>query len=572
MESNEYIGKIYPQKCGDDIKIIDIFKNKRNRIAYIGTFIKYPYQINRRLIDIQNGIVANPIKEEQEFINKIWKQKEGDLKILSRNIEKSGRSIYYNCQFIGSDNIICVRKDQIKIGNVTNPQKEEDFINKIYTQNCGDSIKILEKTNQKQGTNILYKCTFIKYPYEIVISKAAILSGRVTNPQIEQVEFIDKIWKQNCGDFLKVIRKTEEKQGNNYLFEVKFLSNGYRKLVQKESVIKGIVNNPDFIDLGKFPFKNEQYFYKYLKENFKEIPLINEVAEKLNISLSYLYHSIQNYKKIESHIHFLSHTSFQEKELLKFVKSVYRDEILTSSRKILKTREIDIYLPKLQIGFEFNGNYWHSELKKDKKYHLEKSLLAKENNIRLIHIYEYEWIQNKSEIQNFIRDILNTSKIKIFARKCKIQEISTEIYQKFCNENHLQGECGARVKLGLFYKEKLVQIMSFGLSRFNKNYEYELIRECSKYNYMIIGGVEKLWKFFLNTYNPQSIISYCDFNKFSGKSYEKLGFKLQKINLDFVWWDSVKNICYWRNPYNHQNMKSLIKIWRAGQMSYVWNK
>lgn len=574
ISDREFIGSIYPQKCGDDIKIIDIYKNKekRNRITYIGTFIKYPYQINRRLIDIQNGVIANPIKEEQEFINKIWKQKEGDLKILSRNVKKSGRSIYYDCQFIGSDKVLCIRKDQIKIGNVTNPQKEEDFFNKIYIQNCGDSLKILEKTNQKQGTNILYKCIFTKYPYEVIVSKAAILSGGVINPQIEQVEFIDKIWPQNCGDSLKIIKKSKQKQGNNYLFEVEFISNGYKKLVQKESVIKGTVNNPDFINLEKFPFKNEQYFYNYLKENFENIPLINEIAEKLNISLSYLYHSIQNYRDIESHIHFLSHTSFQEKELLKFVKSIYKEEILASSRKILKTREIDIYLPKLQIGFEFNGNYWHSELKKDKKYHLEKSLLAKKNNIRLIHIYEYEWIQNKLEIQNFIKDILNIEKTKIFARKCKVQEISTEIYQNFCNKNHLQGECGARVKLGLFYKNKLIQIMSFGLSRFNKNYEYELIRECSKYNYIIIGGVEKLWNFFLKNYNPQSIISYCDFNKFSGKSYEKLGFKLQKINLDFVWWDSVKNICYWRNPYNHQNMKSLIKIWRAGQMSYIWNK
>ena len=74
--------------------------------------------------------------------------------------------------------------------------------------------------------------------------------------------------------------------------------------------------------------------------------------------------------------------SIKEKELLEFIKSIYSGEIIQSYRDGL---EIDIYLPELKLGFEFNGLYWHSEIYKDKMYHLNKSNYFKEREIRIIH-------------------------------------------------------------------------------------------------------------------------------------------------------------------------------------------
>jgi hypothetical protein len=116
----------------------------------------------------------------------------------------------------------------------------------------------------------------------------------------------------------------------------------------------------------------------------------------------------------------------------------------------------------------------------------------------------------------------------------------------------LQGECGAKIKLGLFFKEELVQIMSFGVPRFTNEFEYEIIRECSKQGYIIFGGKEKLWSYFIKNYNPNSVISYCDFSKFTGNSYLKLGFKKERLNKPgFIWWDSKINV-FWRNPYKNK--------------------
>ena len=91
-----------------------------------------------------------------------------------------------------------------------------------------------------------------------------------------------------------------------------------------------------------------------------------------------------------------STSSFKEKELYDFIKLIYSGEIITSYRSGL---EIDIYLPELKIGFEFNGLYWHSELFKDKNYHLDKTKYFKENGIRIIHVCAYrDWETDRKSV------------------------------------------------------------------------------------------------------------------------------------------------------------------------------
>lgn len=81
---------------------------------------------------------------------------------------------------------------------------------------------------------------------------------------------------------------------------------------------------------------------------------------------------------------------------------------------------------------------------------------------------------------------------KINARDCVIKQLSNSVYKNFVNKYHTQKYSVANLSYGLYYKEELVQIMSFGTPRFNKNYQYEIIRECTKNNYRIRGGTSKL--------------------------------------------------------------------------------
>lgn len=210
-----------------------------------------------------------------------------------------------------------------------------------------------------------------------------------------------------------------------------------------------------------------------------------------------------------------------EKDIVDFIKSIYNGQIITNDRTILGGKELDIYFPELKLAIEYDGLFWHNNI--DNSYKFEE---CRKQGIRLIRIIEPEWVKQEYKIKVFLKSTFGIFDKKIFARKCEVKEIDNENYKLFTEENHLQGYVVASVKIGLFYENQLVQVMSFGKPRFNNKTEWELIRECSKLGYSIIGGKEKLLKFFEKRYNPKNILSYCEKDKFSGRSYYKNGFKL----------------------------------------------
>ena len=80
-----------------------------------------------------------------------------------------------------------------------------------------------------------------------------------------------------------------------------------------------------------------------------------------------------------------------EQILVDKILEVYDKEIITHTRKVISPFELDIYLPDINLAIEYNGAYWHSlEKGLSKNYHLDKSIICKNKNIRLIHIYGFE--------------------------------------------------------------------------------------------------------------------------------------------------------------------------------------
>ena len=164
---------------------------------------------------------------------------------------------------------------------------------------------------------------------------------------------------------------------------------------------------------------------------------------------------------------------------------------------------------------------------KDKNYHFNKSKLARDNGFRCIHIWD--WDDEDKIIQ------LLLPRPSIYARNCEVGLVNKEDAKSFLNTYHLQGYAKDSIRLGLYYNNKLVSIMTFGIPRYNKNYEYELIRYCSFYN--VIGGPEKLFSHFIKDYSPKSVISYCDWSKFNGNVYLKLGFRYKKYSIGKHWYN-----------------------------------
>lgn len=114
--------------------------------------------------------------------------------------------------------------------------------------------------------------------------------------------------------------------------------------------------------------------------------------------------------------------------------------------------------------------------------------------------------------------------IKIRASKCIIKELKNVDTLDFLNTNHYQGFVNAEICYGLYYNDELLEVMTFGKPRYNRKYDWELLRLCTKKDYIVYGGASKLFNHFVSN-NSGSVISYCNESKFNGKVYEILGFR-----------------------------------------------
>ena len=219
--------------------------------------------------------------------------------------------------------------------------------------------------------------------------------------------------------------------------------------------------------------------------------------------------------------------SGKEVLLFKLIREIYNGEIIQSYK--IGRKEIDVYLPMLKIGFEFNGLRWHSELFKDDDYHIKKTTLCKKNNIRLIHIFEDDFDNKIDIIKSIIKNLIGDS-IKIYARKTQLKVIEdNKILKDFLNKNHLQGFVNSNINYGLYYNGELISVMTFMKLRKvfggkSDGGDYELVRFCNKLGVSVTGGASKLLKVFSNDYEPKSIVSYCDISWANGNLYKKLGF------------------------------------------------
>lgn len=271
--------------------------------------------------------------------------------------------------------------------------------------------------------------------------------------------------------------------------------------------------------------------------------------------------------------------SIKEKEVFEFIKSIYDDEIIQSYRDGI---EIDIYLPELEIGFEFNGIWWHSEKYKPKNYHIDKTNWFKRKGIKIIHIWEDDWNSKTDIIKSQIRNILRKNIEKIFARNCKVIEIKT--VSKFLNDNHIQGVDRSDIKIGLFNNDELVTVMTFNkLEGRNKMVDgsWNISRFCNKLETSVIGGASKIINWFIKNYNPKRLISYADKDWSTGDLYKILGFeKISESKPDYKY--VVKNTRKHKQNFKKsklgidqditesQYMASLgyYKIWDCGKIKF----
>jgi len=325
-------------------------------------------------------------------------------------------------------------------------------------------------------------------------------------------------------------------------------------------------------------------------QHYEQNKTLSEIANILKVTKLLVS---RYFKRHEIEVKGLSH-SLLEKEVLVYIQSIYSGAIIENDRTIIAPKELDIYLPEINLAIEFNGIFWHSydsiETFKEKCIHLTKNKKCIEAGIHLIQIFENEWLLKQDICKSIISSHLNHYNEKIFARNCTIKEISSRESRDFNNQNHIQGSFNAKINLGLYHNNELVSVMTFTKPRFNSNYEYEMIRFCNKLNTRIVGGASKLFSYFVLQYKPKSVISYSDRRFFNGKVYDKLGFTLIKeTSPNYFYFKSGEFSLYSRNHFQKHKLSKLLpvfdssiteannmfnngyrRIWDAGNLVYSY--
>lgn len=260
-----------------------------------------------------------------------------------------------------------------------------------------------------------------------------------------------------------------------------------------------------------------------------------------------------------------------------------------NDRSIINPYEVDIYVPDNKLCIEYNGIYWHSycskEAKDDIYRHVKKLEICSRNGLKLINIYEDKWNNNSEIIKSFLLNKLNLTKIKIYARECRISNISNDEFRNFTNNNHIDGSVPTNIKYGLFSNNKLVMVMGF--NRHHK-FGWEVSRLATIKNHVVIGGASKMFSKFINDFNPNMIMTYANRCYSDGLVYYKLGFDLIKITKPNYRYVKSGNV-YSRQKFQKHKLKDKLnnfdeslsesqnmfnngfrRIWDCGNLKFLW--
>lgn len=497
---------------------------------------------------LQRDYFTNPLivskngKGVNEYINRI------DLEYLYNILTIDEIALVCNCNINRVNNSIKKYKLKISQTLINNKYKRRS----MYLHGVNHPAQLIENINKVKSTK------YFKYKDE-----------NYNNLEKQKQTILNKYGKSNSfqvEEFKKKAKNTiKEKYGE--------------EIYQKTNIFKNKYKNTC---LNRYGVDN------YAKTNECKLKIKDTCLEKYGKNHPMQVGYIKD-KMFESRFNSKSFESKPEREVKDFLISLNINPIKYKIGEGDSRIEIDLYIPEKNIGIEFNGVWWHSiNNKRPINQHYKKSIWANDNGIELIHIWEDQWKAKKELIKTILQSrlgVLNDNK-RIYARQCEIREITNKDYKEFCEVNHIQGYRPAKIKLGLYYNNILVQIASFSKTRNvgkaksqNSKYEYEWVRGCPASNNVIIGGTSKLFKYFVKKYNPVNVLCYADWNLFNGKGYKECGFKFIGYtgpDKFFVIPNSNPLKRVNRNPYKYKEFKELVKnnklleCYGAGSLKFVW--
>lgn len=229
--------------------------------------------------------------------------------------------------------------------------------------------------------------------------------------------------------------------------------------------------------------------------------------------------------------------SNSEQEVYDYIKTIYTGTII-GSHKIPNRQEIDIYLPELNLGIEYNGVLWHSTKYKHKNYHLNKRKYCEQQGVRLLQIWEDDWKNKQEIVKRLLAHKLGVSTAQVaYARKTTPLQVTSQEAQEFMENNHIQGFVNGSWYIGLQNQEK--ELIALSILRKRPNNNIEMVRYATSHR--VIGGFQKIVRHIEKTLTYDTMFTFADLDISDGGLYCKAGWEADKQlppDYKYLWKDS----------------------------------
>ena len=495
-------------------------------------------------------------------------------KIKQIKLQKHGNENY--------NNIDKIKQTNIQNYGVECYAKSNDFKDKINKINASKTKEEQAETNEKRKqTNIQRYGVEYASSADVVKQKRknTNLSKYGVEASIKSKQIQDKIKTSNLLKY-NVEYAICSKEVQEKIRKTNLKRHGYEYPFQSAELRIKMENNRKQTNLKRYGTENVIQVKEFKNKAIKTC------LDKYGVPYNCLTENcIESNGKVVSQINIKVKESLDKNNIkndIEFVLEKYSYDFICNDSVLLEINPTYTHNSSMSIKFsKFTGK------QKDKYYHYNKTQVANRSGYKCMHIWDWD------ELDKII-DILKP-KEKLYARKLSIKEVNKDDCDNFLNKYHIQNACkNQTVRLGLYMNNDLIQIMTFGKPRYNNSYEWELLRLCTKAGYVVVGGSEKLFKYFIENYNPESIISYCDNSKFTGEVYKKLGMELKDYGYPRRHWYNINTHRHiteamllqygyskLHNDTLHKKGESneklmldahYLEVYDCGQSVYIWNK
>lgn len=351
------------------------------------------YRINRTIFEkVRDAVGANSSERKKENEKAITALK-FETKARARRLKELSKVNWESIkkEYLDGESPINLGKKYNVSGHYITLQLEEEglfdetrstLVKKEIADKNADKIDDeyiikLVKDNPLDSKHILWQKAKNKYPWIL---------------RHQMYSKLKELGLEKTEDEVNAIRRIKSKTDTNDSYMIKV--NGYKAAKEVFGNIDNLVEMYMSNKLGSF----------------------NKIADKINneISFNYKISPKQVSKIITGHSSYERNKSLGQQQLYEFTKKVLKDyevveEYSWSEESVNK--KIDVYIPELKVGLEFNGEYWHSDAvieynygKKAYEFHKERADELKKVGIKLIYVWEDDWNKNYKEVELAIRN------------------------------------------------------------------------------------------------------------------------------------------------------------------------